>query len=89
MLKLPGTILPTRAELAKADAHADRQARLAEEKALRDHPELRRCERRVVGRMFPEVRFYDTTYQYAIISRRDGRVIWFGEGPDGEIRRIG
>lgn len=81
-----GTVLPTAAQLARMDAHSDRMAALAEIKALRNHPELKKCERRVVGRMFPEVRYYDTTDQYAVITHNGG-LVWIAEN-SCERRRI-
>lgn len=44
--------------------------------------ELKGCTRRVVG---GEVRYYDTTDQYAIVSRQ-GKVLWFAVTPDGDYR---
>lgn len=79
MLKQPGTILPDRRQLAVADAHAERQA--IQRERLGDR-ELRGCTKRVVG---GEVRWYDTTDQYAIITRQ-GRVAWFQVTPDGDVR---
>ncbi len=73
-----GTICPTIASLAKADAHADKQA--AKHDAI--GRTLSNCERRVVG---GEVRYYDTTDQYAIVAR-SGAVIWFAVRPDGDYR---
>jgi hypothetical protein len=40
------------------------------------------CERRVVG---DEVRYYDTTDQYALVSRC-GKVLWFQVTPNGDFR---
>jgi hypothetical protein len=44
--------------------------------------ELSHCDRRVVG---GEVRYYDTTDQYAVVSRQ-GRVLWFQVTADGDYR---
>ncbi len=74
-----GTILPTRESLAKGDAHADRTA--AKNDAF-GSKELAHCERRVVG---GEVRYYDTTDQYAIVSRQ-GKILWFAVRADGDYR---
>lgn len=76
-----GTILPTKASLAANDRFARKQA--ARQAAVANNsPELRGCEKRVVG---GEVRYYDTTDQYAIVSRQ-GKVIWFAVRPDGDYR---
>ena len=69
----PGTI---------ADAVADREAARRHRLSLMAHPELRQCDRRCVC---GEVRYYDTTDQYAIVSRQ-GRVLWFAVRPDGDVR---
>jgi hypothetical protein len=45
-------------------------------------PRLRNCDRRVVR---GEVRYYDTTDQYAIVSR-DGEVLWFQVHRKGDFR---
>ena len=44
--------------------------------------ELAGCEKRIVG---GEVRWYDTTDQYAIVSRA-GKVIWFQVTANGDYR---
>ena len=74
-----GTILPTASILAAGDRAADRADRDRERVANR---ELSHCERRVVG---GEVRYYDTTDQYAIVSRQ-GKVLWFAVTADGDFR---
>ena len=79
MTKTIGTVLPTKASLAADDAHAKRVARDKERTADK---ELKGCTRRVVG---GEVRYYDTTDQYAIVSRQ-GKVLWFQVTPDGDYR---
>ena len=64
-----------------ADKFAKRKA--AEREAVASaSSELRGTDRRVVG---GEVRYYDTTDQYAIVSRQ-GRVIWFAVTPQGDFR---
>jgi hypothetical protein len=78
-MKQPGTILPTAETLAKGDAHAARMARQSERRGDR---ELAGCEKRVVG---GEVRWYDTTDQYAIVAR-SGKILWFAVTPDGDFR---
>ena len=74
-----GTILPNRKQLALADRHAD-------DLAIRNDKLgsllLPNCERRVVG---GEVRYYDTTDQYAVVSRR-GTLVWFAVREDGDYR---
>lgn len=74
-----GTVLPTNASLACDDAYAERVAREKEQIAEK---ELKGCTRKLVG---GEVRYYDTTDQYAIIGRR-GKVLWFAVTPDGDCR---
>lgn len=74
-----GTILPTRQSLSAGDAHADRMEH--RRLAIGDR-ELAHLDRRVVG---GEVRYYDTTDQYAIVSRQ-GQIIWFAVRPDGDYR---
>lgn len=74
-----GTILPDPKKMAMADAHADKMARRRDAFGSR---ELAHCTRKVVG---GEVRYYDTTDQYAIVSRQ-GKVLWFASGPDGDRR---
>lgn len=76
-----GTILPTAKILAAGEAHAAAMERRCDSIARRS-PELAGCERRVVG---GEVRYYDTTDQYAIVSRQ-GHVIWFAVRADGDYR---
>jgi hypothetical protein len=74
-----GTILPTERVLKAGDKVADAAHARREQIASR---ELAGCERRLVG---GEVRYYDTTDQYAIVSRQ-GRVIWFQVTADGDFR---
>ena len=74
-----GTVLPTKKSLAADDAYAKRVARDKERVA---NLELKHCTRKVVG---GEVRYYDTTDQYAIVSRQ-GNVLWFAVTPDGDYR---
>ena len=74
-----GTVLPTRKSLEINDKYATQQAAMKESVA---RAELAHCERRVIG---GEVRYYDTTDQYAIVSRQ-GRVMWFAVTPDGDFR---
>ena len=81
MPKLPGTILPNASTFRLADEYAKRQAKAREQVALASS-ELRGCDRRVVG---GEVRYYDTTDQYAIVSRQ-GKVLWFAVTADGDMR---
>ena len=76
-----GTILPTAETLAAAERLNAKAVARAERIALTS-PELRGCTRRVVG---GEVRYYDTTDQYAIISRQ-GKILWFAVTPDGDFR---
>jgi hypothetical protein len=78
-LKQPGTILPTAASLRIANVMHKREERWRDAIGNR---ELRHCDRRVVG---GEVRYYDTTDQYAIVSRQ-GKVLWFAVTPDGDFR---
>lgn len=78
-MKMIGTILPTKKSLAASDQYAKRVA--AEKKAIGER-DLSHCDRRVVG---GEVRYYDTTDQYAIVSRQ-GKVIWFAVREDGDYR---
>ena len=74
-----GTVLPTKESLAADNAYAKRVA--CEKMRIAD-TELRGCERQVVG---GEVRYYDTTDQYAIVSRK-GKVLWFAVTPSGDYR---
>lgn len=74
-----GTILPTKDSLNRADAHADKMARQRERYG---DSQLQGCTKRIVG---GEVRWYDTTDQYAIVGR-DGQVKWFQVTPDGDVR---
>lgn len=74
-----GTILPTKESLACNDRYAARVRREQNEIASRH---LTGCERRIVG---GEVRYYDTTDQYAIVSRQ-GLILWFAVTPDGDYR---
>ena len=76
-----GTILPTRQTFVEAEKF--HQARLAmQARVAANSPELRGCEVRIVG---GEIRYYDTTDQYAIIAR-DGKVLWFAVREDGDYR---
>lgn len=52
------------------------------ERVASQSTELRGTDRRVVG---GEVRYYDTTDQYAIVSRQ-GKVMWFQVREDGDYR---
>ena len=74
-----GTILPNAKQLAAADNVADQQAKARNEFGDK---ELKGCDRRVVG---GEVRYYDTTDQYAIVSRQ-GKILWFAVTADGDRR---
>ena len=74
-----GTVLPTAASIASTEAYA---RRLAKEQAGIADRELKGCDRKVVGE---EVRYYDTTDQYAIVSR-SGKVLWFQVTADGDHR---
>lgn len=78
-MKKIGTVLPTASSIAANNAYA---ARVAREKEQVANKELVGCERRVVG---GEVRYYDTTDQYAIVNRQ-GKVLWFAVTPDGDYR---
>jgi hypothetical protein len=53
-----------------------------QERVAATHPQLQKCHRRVVG---GEVRYYDTTDQYAIVSR-EGKVLWFQVHRKGDFR---
>lgn len=74
-----GTILPTKESLAISGRYAKQ---LAAKKGTVAERELKHCERRVVG---GEVRYYDTTDQYAIVNRQ-GQVMWFAVREDGDYR---
>lgn len=74
-----GTILPDRKAMAKNDAHCDALAKSTDAKIRKAMPN---CERRVVG---GEVRYYDTTDQYAVMGRQ-GHIMWFAVKPDGDYR---
>jgi hypothetical protein len=74
-----GTILPNGRQLAAADKFADRESKVRQ---LIGDKELKGCDRRVVG---GEVRYYDTTDQYAIVSRQ-GKILWFVVTADGDKR---
>ena len=74
-----GTVLPTMKSLAVNDLYASRINAKCEAVAKR---ELVGTTRKVVG---GEVRYYDTTDQYAIVSRQ-GNVIWFAVRADGDYR---
>ena len=76
-----GTILPTAKSLRMSDEFARREAERKDGIAKGD-TRLIGCTRRVVG---GEVRYYDTTDQYAIVART-GKVIWFAVRPDGDYR---
>ena len=78
-LKQPGTILPTAQSVRLANQLHKREEAWKESIA---NQELRHCDRRVVG---GEVRYYDTTDQYAIVSRQ-GKVLWFAVTPEGDFR---
>lgn len=76
-----GTILPTKKSLRLDEEYAKRVA-TEKDRIGNSSAELRNCTRKVVG---GEVRYYDTTDQYAIVSRQ-GKVIWFAVRPDGDHR---
>ena len=76
-----GTVLPTQKSLECSERHAKRVARENERTANSDQ-RLKGCTRKVVG---GEVRYYDTTDQYAIVSRQ-GEVLWFAVREDGDYR---
>ena len=78
-MKMMGTVLPNAKQLAAADRLADQQAKSREEYGDR---ELAGCAKRIIG---GEVRYYDTTAQYAIVSRQ-GKVLWFAVTADGDRR---
>ncbi len=80
-MKTIGTVLPTSRDIAINNAFAKREAK-EKERIASSTPELAGCDRRIVG---GEVRYYDTTDQYAIVSRQ-GRVLWFAVCPDGDRR---
>lgn len=75
-----GTILPTADTFRQADQFARRQD--AMKAAVAERSNLTGLDRRVVG---GEVRYYDTTDQYAIVSRQ-GTVLWFQVKADGDYR---
>ena len=79
MTKQLGTILPNANTFRLAEQFAKRESVKKEQIAS---AELKGCDRRVVG---GEVRYYDTTDQYAIVSRQ-GTVMWFAVRPDGDYR---
>ena len=81
-MKTIGTVLPTAKSIKVNNAFAKREAR-DKERIARTTPELVGCERREMR--CGEVRYYDTTDQYAIISRR-GDVLWFQVTADGDMR---
>ena len=74
-----GTVLPTAASLKCNELYASRQRAMKESVAS---GALTHCERRVVG---GEVRYYDTTDQYAI-DARSGKVLWFQVTANGDFR---
>ncbi len=74
-----GTVLPTAKSIAINNAFAKRDFARRESIASR---QLKDCTRRLVG---GEVRYYDTTDQYAIVSRQ-GKVLWFAVTPNGDYR---
>jgi len=76
-----GTILPTASSMEQNKLFADAQRKMKDRVATHS-PELRGTTRRVVG---GEVRYYDTTDQYAIVSR-SGKVLWFAVTPNGDFR---
>ena len=80
-MKELGTILPDANTFRLADKCAKQDAAKREAVAAASS-ELRGTDRRIVG---GEVRYYDTTDQYAIVSRQ-GRVIWFAVTPQGDFR---
>jgi hypothetical protein len=79
MKKQIGTVLPTAASIKCSNEFAKRE--FTEREAIANR-ELKGCDRKVVG---GEVRYYDTTDQYAIVSRQ-GKVLWFAVTPDGDFR---
>jgi hypothetical protein len=74
-----GTVLPTARDMEINTDYAARDAANRERIASK---ELSGCERRIVG---GEVRYYDTTDQYALVTSR-GKVIWFRVCEDGDYR---
>ena len=78
-MKAIGTVLPTKETLAINDRYAKRVAAIKEKIADKA---LAGTTKRIVG---GEVRYYDTTDQYAIVSRQ-GAIIWFAVPADGDYR---
>ena len=76
-----GTVLPTANTFAINAAFAKREA-ANKARIASANPDLATCDRKIVG---GEVRYYDTTDQYAIVSRQ-GKVLWFAVDPDGDRR---
>lgn len=74
-----GTVLPTAASIASTDRFYKKNEASKERAAKRLLKGLRR---KVVGTMFPEVRYYESENVYAIIGR-DMKPRWF-EIRDGE-----
>ncbi len=71
-----GTILATPAQIKKADAHFDRQARIREKTA---DATMKNCQKKTVG---GEIRYYKNSATYAIMSR-SGKILWFEIRKDG------
>ena len=72
-----GTVLPTRAQLARMDKFADKQRKAVDAQGAK---EFAHAERRVVG---GEVRYYVSETRFAV-KNRSGRSLWF-EIRNGEI----
>lgn len=78
-MKIIGTVLPDMKKMKISDRVAD-QKKISNDNAAQK--ELRHRDRRVVN---GEVRYYDTTDQYAIVSRI-GKILWFQITKDGDFR---
>ena len=73
-----GTVWPTQAQLAAADAHSDKMQAAAFASAAR---ELAGMDKRTVG---GEVRYYKTATIYTPAVKRGGVRRWFEVRADGE-----
>lgn len=71
--------LPTKESIALTERYAKRVE--SQKESIADK-KLKGTTRKVVG---GEVRYYDTTDQYAIVTRQ-GAVIWFAVREDGDYR---
>lgn len=80
-MKPLGTILPDAKSLAATAAYYKSNQEMKDRVAASAR-ELTGCTRKIVG---GEVRYYDTTDQYAIISRQ-GKILWFQVRADGDYR---